>query len=120
MIGPLLTELFRWRRGRQASGYDKMLLLRLTWPLPCDVYLLRFPTGSEIHPHTDSVALGRHYRLNIAICKALAGGEFRCTAPIYASPRINLFRPDASEHSVTRVESGRRYVLSFGWVRGRR
>lgn len=111
-----LAEAFRWQRGRQASGYDKMLLLRLPWPMPCDAYLLRFPEGSEIPPHTDPVATGRHYRLNIVVRKARSGGEFQCAHPIYASTRIKLFRPDACEHSVTRVQSGSRYVLSFGWV----
>lgn len=119
MIGTFLTDLFRWQRGRQASGYDKMLFLKLPWPLPCDAYLLRFPPGSEIQAHTDPVASGRHYRLNIVIRKAGAGGEFVCDAPIYASSRVNLFRPDACVHSVTRVESGCRYVLSLGWVWGR-
>ena len=30
-----------------------------------------------------------------------------------------LFRPDACEHSVTRVVGGSRYVFSLGWVLGR-
>ena len=107
----------RWESGRQRSGYDKMLLLHGRWPLPFDMYLLRFPQGAEIAPHTDPVTSGRHYRLNIVLKRALAGGEFVCAAPIYASTRIKLFRPDACEHSVTRVERGSRYVLSIGWVR---
>jgi hypothetical protein len=40
-----------------------------------------------------------------------------CKTPIFETPRIKLFRPDACEHSVTLVEGGSRYVLSFGWVR---
>jgi hypothetical protein len=31
-----------------------------------------------------------------------------------------LVRPDACEHSVTRVVGGSRYVFSVGWVLGRR
>jgi len=108
---------FRWQTGRQRSGYDKMLLLQGMWPLPFDMYILRFPPGSEIAPHTDPVSLGRHYRLNIVLKRAASGGEFVCATPIYASARIKLFRPDACEHSVTRVEQGSRYVLSLGWVR---
>ena len=110
-------QAFRWQRGRQQSGYDKMLLLQSLWPLPFDVYILRFPLGSEIAPHTDPVSTGQHYRLNIVLKRAKAGGEFICATPIYASPRIKLFRPDACEHSVTRVTEGSRYVLSIGWVR---
>ena len=108
---------FRWQMGRQQSGYDKMLLLQSMWPLPFDIYILRFPQGSEIAPHTDPVSLGRHYRLNIVLKRATAGGEFVCASPIYTSARIKLFRPDACEHSVTRVEQGSRYGLSIGWVR---
>jgi hypothetical protein len=108
---------FRWQRGRQQSGYDKMLLLQALWPLPFDIYVLRFPQGAEIPPHTDPVALGRHYRCNIVLKHAASGGDFICSAPIFATKRIKVFRPDACEHSVTRVERGSRYVLSIGWVR---
>ena len=110
-------NVLRWQRGRQDSGYDKMLLLQSLWPLPLDVYLLRFPTGSQIQPHVDRVESGAHYRLNLVIQRARAGGEFACSNAIHDSPRIKLFRPDICEHSVSRVDSGTRYVLSVGWVR---
>jgi hypothetical protein len=117
-VRQFLRNVFRWQRGRQQSGYDKMLLLQSRWPLAFDVYLLRFRQGSGIPPHTDPVAAGRHYRCNIVVKRAHGGGEFLCDAPIFATSRIKLFRPDACEHSVTRVERGSRYVLSIGWVRG--
>jgi hypothetical protein len=117
LLGVYLRTALRWQRGRQASGYDKMLLATALWPLPFDCYLLRFPTGSEIPPHTDPVSTGRHYRLNIVIWRARAGGEFVCATPIFETRRIKFFRPDACEHSVTRVTAGTRYVLSLGWVR---
>jgi len=94
-----------------------MLLLHGRWPLPFDVYLLRFPQGAEIPPHTDPVTGGRHFRLNVVLKRAADGGEFVCASPIYASSRIKLFRPDACQHSVTRVTRGSRYVFSVGWVR---
>lgn len=109
---------FRWQPGRQGSGYDKMLLLAGTWPLPFDSYLIRYPDGSSIPPHTDPVQQGRHYRLNIILKSPRSGGEFVCDRPIYASARIKLFRPDQCEHQVTKVQGGSRYVLSIGWVRG--
>ncbi|NGY06861.1 2OG-Fe(II) oxygenase [Solimonas terrae] len=112
-----MREFLRWQRGRQASGYDKMLLARGLWPLPFDCYLLRFPEGAEIRPHTDPVGEGRHFRLNIVVREAREGGEFVCAAPIRASRRIKLFRPDVCEHSVSRVLRGTRHVLSIGWVR---
>lgn len=107
---------FRWQKGRQQSGYDKMLLAQSMWPLPFDLYILRFPQGAEIAPHTDPVSFGRHYRLNIVIKRAKVGGEFHCATPIYENARIKFFRPDACEHSVSKIEEGTRYVLSIGWV----
>lgn len=114
------ANLWRWQRGRQGSGYDKLLLGGMRWPLPCDCYLLRFPTGASVPPHTDRVKQGRHYRLNIILRPARRGGEFVCERPIHASGRIKLFRPDVEEHSVTTIDEGTRWVLSIGWVRGAR
>ena len=113
-----LQLAFRWQSGRQGSGYDKMLLLTAPWPVPFDSYLIRYPEGSSIPPHTDPVQRGRHYRLNIILKSPRSGGEFVCRNPIYASDRIKLFRPDVSEHSVSLVQGGSRYVLSIGWVWG--
>ena len=110
------SQAFRWQKGRQGTGYDKMLLFTSGWPLPFDGYLIRYPEGSEIPPHSDPVQAGRHYRLNIVVKAPKSGGEFICAAPIFATRRIKLFRPDACEHSVTRVIGGSRYVLSVGWV----
>jgi hypothetical protein len=110
------ARAFRWQSGRQGSGYDKMLLFTARWPLRFDSYLIRYPEGASIPPHVDPVQQGRHYRLNVILKSPRAGGEFVCANPIFATRRIKLFRPDACEHSVTRVEGGRRYVLSLGWV----
>jgi len=112
-----LSKLFRWERGRQNSGYDKMLLCGATWPIKFDTYLLKFPEGSEISPHTDKVVSGKHYRLNIVIKNAVEGGEFICSNPIYETKRIKLFRPDESEHQVSKIVKGNRYLLSIGWVK---
>ncbi|WP_431635496.1 hypothetical protein ACQVBX_16595 [Dyella sp. KULCS107] len=119
-IRSYLAQAFRWQKGRQGSGYDKMLLLTGRWPLPFDSYLIRYPEGSEIPPHTDPVTEGRHYRLNLVLKSPKLGGDFVCASPIFASRRIKLFRPDACEHSVTKVAGGSRYVLSLGWVIGKR
>ena len=113
-----VTSAFRWQSGRQGTGYDKMLLLTAPWPVPFDTYFLRYPEGSSVPPHTDPLGHGRHYRLNIILRSPKSGGEFVCSNPIFESTRIKLFRPDASEHSVTQVHGGSRYVLSIGWVLG--
>lgn len=113
-----LNKLFRWEKGRQLSGYDKMLLLGSKWLIKFDVYLLRFKEGSEVKLHTDNVEKGKHYRLNIVLKQAKEGGDFICDNPIYQSNRIKFFRPDACGHSVTKVVRGNRYLLSIGWISG--
>lgn len=114
-----IARAFRWEQGRQGTGYEKMLLFTARWPLRFDSYLLRYPTGSEIPPHVDPVESGRHYRLNVVVRSSKSGGEFVCATPLFATNRIKFFRPDVSEHSVTRVVAGTRYVLSIGWLIGR-
>ena len=106
----------RWQVGRQQSGYDKMLLLQNSFRIKCDAYFLRFPMGSKISPHKDTVQKGRHFRLNIIIQKSQSGGEFVCEQSIINLPRVKLFRPDLYQHVVTEVFGRSRYVLSIGWV----
>lgn len=113
-----LSKLFCWERGRQKSGYDKMLICGATWPIKFDTYLLKFPQGSEIAPHTDKVGSGKHYRLNIVLKKADLGGEFICSNPIFETKRVKLLSPDVSEHQVSKVIKGNRYLLSIGWIKG--
>ena len=118
-IKDYLSKAFRWQRGRQGTGYDKMLLLTAPWPIPFDSYLIRYPEGTEIPPHKDPVEHRCHYRLNIILKAPKSGGEFVCATPLYASSRVKFFRPDICEHSVTRVVGGSRYVLSLGWLWGK-
>ncbi len=113
----IFKQLFRWQKGRQQSGYDKMLLAGAYWPIKFDCYLLRFPQGCEVPPHKDTVSSGLHYRLNIVLKQAQKGGDFICATPIYQNSRIKFFRPDLCEHAVTKVEQGSRYLLSIGWVK---
>jgi hypothetical protein len=110
---------FRWQNGRQGPGYDKMLLLTAPWPVAFDSYLIRYPVGASIPPHTDPVTGRNHYRLNIIVRRSAGGGEFICSDPIFSTSRIKLFRPDRCEHSVTEVMGSSRYVLSLGWLWGR-
>lgn len=87
------------------------------WPYPFDVYILIFREGQEIPPHVDKVDRGEHYRLNIVLKASESGGEFICRSPIFENRRIKYFRSDISEHAVSRVLKGSRYVLSIGWVK---
>lgn len=58
-----MKNWLRWQKGRQASGYDKMLLatarLPFAWLQGFDVYVLRFPVGSHIPAHKEVVDSGR-------------------------------------------------------------
>lgn len=103
-----------WERGRQRSGYDKLLLLEGS----CfDLYLLRFPIGSHVPPHRDPVDGARHYRLNLILIPAQRGGQFVCPDALVDRPRLKLFRSDLHTHSVTTIEAGTRWVLSLGVAR---
>lgn len=103
---------FRWEDGRQKTNYEKMTLVCLLF---FDLYLLRYPTGSAIAPHTDPVPRGKHFRLNLVVKKA-EGGKFVCSEAFLNWNRIKLFRPDIHKHSVEKITKGTRYVLSFGWL----
>lgn len=108
--------LFKWENGRQNSGYKKLLLFKSNLLFKCDLYLLSFSKGSEIKPHVDKVDFGNHYRLNIVFKKPQIGGDFICNKTIVNMKRIILFRPDLYEHSVSKIKSGKRLVLSFGFL----
>lgn len=100
-----------WERGRQRSGYDKLLLIE---GRRFDAYLLRFPVGSCVPPHRDPVDGAGHLRLNLILVPARRGGVFECETVILDRPRIKLFRSDQYAHSVSTVELGTRWVLSVG------
>lgn len=110
----------KWEAGRQGTGYEKLELLnrwtffsRFKW----DLYLIRYPVGSGIPRHRDPAPNHRHYRLNIYLWNAKAGGVPEHDAVIVSNRFFTLFRPDITTHSVSTVTIGIRYVLSFGFVK---
>lgn len=110
-------KLFRWKAGRQDSGYKTMPLV-YSHRFKCDVHLIFYPEGSEIPPHKDHAMFEqRHYRINVELHKAKKGGEFQCSKCIVRLPRFALFRPDMEVHSVSKIEKGSRLMLSIGWLR---
>jgi hypothetical protein len=116
MIKQYFKNFFKWRLGRQETGYYKMLLFCSKIPIQFDMYLLKYPEGSEIPPHTDNIKTGKHYRLNIILKNAKKGGVFVVKNCIFETKRIKFFRPDISEHSVTKIEKGTRILFSLGFV----
>jgi len=82
------------------------------------IYLVRYPAGHAIAPHVDMVSEGRLYKLNCVLIKPESGGEFSCERSIFnLFGRIILFRPDLYRHEVSRIERGRRWLLSFALTR---
>ena len=74
---------WQWQNGRQNSGYDKFFVIGARWPIAFDLYILRFRTGANIPPHTDKVASGKHYRLNIVIKKRQHRAVSSCVSHRY-------------------------------------
>lgn len=102
-----------WTLGRQGTGYYKCKLFQSSL-LKLDLYLLKYPPGSEIPIHSDPVPGRKHYRVNLVLLKG-KGGEFWCERPILLLGRLKIFRSDFP-HSVSKVEKTR-LVLSLGYTR---
>ena len=100
-----------YQQGRQGTGYLKKKLLE--WKF-FDLYILKYPEGSQIPPHKDPVPGKRHYRVNLELKKAVLGGKFKAQSTILNFGRLAIFRSDISEHEVTKILAGERIVLSFG------
>lgn len=110
--------VMKWAAGRQGTGYEKLKLFELRWPVKTDAYILRFDKGVGVTPHTDPVRDGRHYRMNITLVKPKYGATFMCRRKIVDWWRVVVFRPDVEEHSMTPAMCGPLYLLSVGWVVG--
>lgn len=109
-------KLWKWEEGRQKSGYKKLCLFYLEWPIAMDMYLLKYERGNFIAPHRDVVQGKKHYRCNVTLRKACKGGKFSCEKVLFNFWRVCLFRPDISTHSVTEISQGSRVLFSIGWA----
>ena len=109
--------MFKWEKGRLNTGYKKMKLFE-SKTFKFDAYILFYPEGSRVPPHTDKVKGYIHNRLNIILKKPKKGGSFYCyhMNPGLSSKRIVRFISD-NVHGVLKIEKGYRLVLSFGWLR---
>lgn len=114
----------KWESGRQDSKYSKLLLATSSF-FKFDMYILRFPDGEGIPPHTDpSIENYEHHRLNIFLNSPCVGtGLVKIDGPHkrWWNDRIHLFRPDLHTHSMTPVSfiwsRDSLYILSIGWLR---
>ncbi|CAH1385501.1 2OG-Fe(II) oxygenase [Candidatus Nitrotoga sp. M5] len=78
------------------------------------INFVTYPTNHSVMNHIDHVQHGRYYKLNFVLIKPQAGGVFKCSKCIVnLFNRVYLFRPDMYEHSVSKIDSGKRVLLSF-------
>lgn len=78
------------------------------------INLVTYPTNHSVIKHIDPVQQGRYYKLNLILIKPKAGGIFKCSKCIInLFNRVYLFRPDKYDHSVSKIVSGKRVLLSF-------
>mgnify|MGYP005991538067 CR=1 FL=1 len=73
-----------------------------------------YPINHSVMEHIDLVEKGRYYKLNFILRQPKVGEVFKCAKSIInVANRIYLFRPDLYPHSVSKIESGKRVLLSF-------
>jgi hypothetical protein len=99
--------MWRWERGRQASGYRKLLLAHgRRW----DLHLIDYPRYSHVPDHVDPIPGRRHVRANLVL-----SGERKLYAaePLFECGRFTIFRSDR-RHMVGMIRRGRSLVLSLG------
>jgi len=114
-----MSDNFVWREGRQKTGYQRMKIFTISWPIHFDCYILRMKPGASVKPHKDLMRgkwrNKKAYRLNLIMNTPDKGGEFLTEKSIIDWPQLKLFRPDIYTHEVTTVEGNKtRYVLSLG------
>ncbi len=98
-----------WQSGRLGTGYKKLKLARGSF---WDAWLLHFPKGSFVPPHTDPVKGKKLYRLNILL---FGQDNFRPKSMrnVYRLGPFTLFRADLVKHHVSTTDRAR-FVLSIG------
>lgn len=100
--------MFRWREGRQGTGYRKLELLR---GRRFDLHLIDYPPGVGIPWHADKLEDRRHLRVNLALL--VGGSRLLCADAIdRIGERLVIFWSDRG-HAVTENRR-RRVVLSLG------
>jgi hypothetical protein len=78
------------------------------------INLVTYSEGHRVPRHLDMIESGRYYKLNFILVNAKRGGVFETEAVIFSLfNRIILFRPDLYDHSVSKIEKGKRVLLSF-------
>jgi hypothetical protein len=123
------------QKGRQGSGYYKLKLFSSKY-FKRDAYLLFFPKGCIVPPHTDPISIGPHgerydhFRKNIDLWGKNNGGEIYLMPDVYAHDIDTLsfpplyeiiflgshgieFKASQSTHGMTQT-TGWKIMLSLG------
>lgn len=130
-----LVKELNWEEGRQKTGYMKAavpvkeqpireFIMRSLVALGMDMnedtaydsWILKYPEGSSIPPHIDNAPFGsQHWRLNALIQKTDGGRLYlkNRNIDLHQGDAI-VFRPDVTEHSVSTIVRGERYIWSVG------
>ncbi len=108
--------MFKWKEGRQRTGYRVMKLFQVKWPMPMDAYLIHYPVGSFVNTHIDPVPMHEHWRFNIVLKRNLRCNGFYTNENHFEWWRFIIFRSDRY-HSVFPVTKKSRWVLSFGYCK---
>ena len=111
----------RWQGGRQGGDYSKLLVAKSA-RLRFDLYVLRFPTGSQVKMHQDPAPEGfEHHRVNWTLRFARRGGltliECGDRKMRLEERRLYRFRPDTRKHLMPEVKEGEVLMVSFGWLK---
>lgn len=114
----------KWKEGRQGTGY-KVLTLFKSERFKCDCHIIKYDVGAYIPQHTDPAPDGYvHKRINF-VWRSLdcVGGRFfsygATILPIFKCGLLGvfLFEPSELPHWVEKIERGKRWVFSLGWLK---
>ncbi|WP_026294447.1 hypothetical protein [Salinimonas chungwhensis] len=77
------------------------------------VNIVTYHEGHRVLQHNDPMGSGRYFKFNMVLIKPTKGGNFSCEKVIFSLfDRIFFFRPDKYLHSVSKIEKGKRKLLS--------
>lgn len=79
-------------------------------------YFLYYPPPTLMHPHTDKVPTGEHWRLGVVVTQSPAGGVLQLEGQDIHLEEGDAYLFDAQqEHAVTTVTEGERIVWTMAF-----
>lgn len=110
-----------WKRvdgiGAKLSFQHHALSLKWPFLFTLQLHIAKYDVGDLLAEHTDTVGLGRMWRVQFVLRNAKRGGDLLCERFVVNRPRFKIFEPGKYKHEVTEVRDGQRLVLNFGiWI----